>query len=602
MIIAFIVWIYIAFIGYSYGYIFFFLLKKLKIVDRNSSINFFFHTLTGLAFLSSIVGLLSIFYRINIEANIVLTLIAFLPFILRSSDYLNSFLALKSTYKDKGVMLMVVILYGLWTLFLGVVGDFHMDTGQYHAQAVKWTENYPVVYGLANLFGRLGYNSMFHVLSAFFSLPFLNLGSFRLLNSFFMLLLGWRVIHLWFGQSRSRFHLLYFAVLLFNISAFRSMLSSIATDTTVTILVYFVFIEFIEKMRNEVKISYDDASFWGFLMLLMLIVTSKISVAPIGVLMLFIAWQAKIWKSPKAMICIVLVGLFAFVPWMVRNVILSGYLVYPFPAIDIFDVDWKVPKHLDMWDEFTSTNSIESDKGWIYSYAFNADLEGVNWRDFIKLSLWEKYKMWFNLHKGRHLWYLAVLALFPIITLFFTSKKSLITRPMQLVGWTAYLGCLFLFSNAPDVRFCISFLVVCSLVMLFSVIKEQFFSSKLISFTYKIAWGSFFIIWLLLMVKDVGMKRIFTHENFILKPAAYPRGNFAQYRIGDFVQLVALREQRFPYSCWDAPLPCSDHFKTYLELRGKTLQEGFRVNWDKIKALEKEYQTSQQTKQDTIQK
>ncbi len=30
-------------------------------------------------------------------------------------------------------------------------------------------------------------------------------------------------------------------------------------------------------------------------------------------------------------------------PWLVRNVLISGWLIYPFAAIDLFSVDWKIP-------------------------------------------------------------------------------------------------------------------------------------------------------------------------------------------------------------------------------------------------------------------
>ncbi len=586
MFLAFIVWIYIAFIGYSYGNLYVFLLKKLHIVEKETTLNFFFLTLSGLGFLSSIVGLISIFYRITIEVNVVLTLIALLSITLYPKHQGYDFAALKNKYEKKWSMLIIGLIYGVFVLFLGTVGDFHTDTGQYHAQAVKWTENYPVVYGLANLFGRLGYNSMFHVLSAFFSLTFLNVGSFRLLNSFFLLFLGWRVIDLWFGQQRNGFQWLYLCVLLMAVVAFRGALSSLATDNVVTVLTYFVFIEFIEKMRHNAHHKLLDVSFWGILMLLLLIVTTKISVAPVGALIIYMGWQAKIWTSPRALIGLFAVAGLAILPWLGRNVILSGYLVYPFPAIDIFDVDWKVPKNISLSDTYTSTNSIESDRNWIYSYAFNADIERINWRDFVKLPLLEKYKQWFALHTVRHSWFLGVLIFFPVVMLFFTSKNGLLNALMRGVGWVAYLGCVFLFFNAPDVRFCIPFLMICSLVMLFSVIKSSFFLSNLILPFYKVAWIVFFALWLFFVVKDYRFGKVKFHENFVFEPASYPQVRFAEYKIDNIVQYVAPAKQRHEYSCWDAPLPCSDHFKPYLELRGATMAEGFKVNWDKIRLLE----------------
>ena len=48
-------------------------------------------------------------------------------------------------------------------------GYMHYDTGLYHAQAIRWIEEYGVVPGLANLHSRFGYNSASFALSAFFS-------------------------------------------------------------------------------------------------------------------------------------------------------------------------------------------------------------------------------------------------------------------------------------------------------------------------------------------------------------------------------------------------------------------------------------------------
>lgn len=36
-------------------------------------------------------------------------------------------------------------------------------------------------------------------------------------------------------------------------------------------------------------------------------------------------------------------GLLVCLPWMIRTVVISGWLLYPFPALDLFSVDWKMP-------------------------------------------------------------------------------------------------------------------------------------------------------------------------------------------------------------------------------------------------------------------
>jgi hypothetical protein len=37
-------------------------------------------------------------------------------------------------------------------------------------------------------------------------------------------------------------------------------------------------------------------------------------------------------------------------PFFIRNVLLSGWLVYPFTRIDLFDVKWKIPKGMADYD------------------------------------------------------------------------------------------------------------------------------------------------------------------------------------------------------------------------------------------------------------
>ena len=44
-----------------------------------------------------------------------------------------------------------------------------IDTGNYHLPAALWARAYPVVPGLANLHGRLGFNSSFHLFAASFA-------------------------------------------------------------------------------------------------------------------------------------------------------------------------------------------------------------------------------------------------------------------------------------------------------------------------------------------------------------------------------------------------------------------------------------------------
>ena len=45
-----------------------------------------------------------------------------------------------------------------------------------------------------------------------------------------------------------------------------------------------------------------------------------------------------------------LTGCVVIAPFLIRNYYLSGYLIYPFPAIDLFDVPWKIPQGVALYD------------------------------------------------------------------------------------------------------------------------------------------------------------------------------------------------------------------------------------------------------------
>ena len=48
-------------------------------------------------------------------------------------------------------------------------------------------------------------------------------------------------------------------------------------------------------------------------------------------------------KRTKEIITYLVLGIITLLPFIIRNVIISGWLLYPFPSIDLFSFDWKLP-------------------------------------------------------------------------------------------------------------------------------------------------------------------------------------------------------------------------------------------------------------------
>ena len=66
---------------------------------------------------------------------------------------------------ERGRMLGILFLFLLFAYGTSR-GVIHYDTGLYHAQSIRWIEEYGVVKGLGNLHCRLAYNSSSFALSA----------------------------------------------------------------------------------------------------------------------------------------------------------------------------------------------------------------------------------------------------------------------------------------------------------------------------------------------------------------------------------------------------------------------------------------------------
>ena len=64
--------------------------------------------------------------------------------------------------------------------------------------------------------------------------------------------------------------------------------------------------------------------------------------------MLLCNWRKK--KNGKGIAGFLGMGFLIVLPFLIRNVWISGWLVYPFTALDVFPVDWKIPEGIAAYD------------------------------------------------------------------------------------------------------------------------------------------------------------------------------------------------------------------------------------------------------------
>ena len=273
-------------------------------------------------------------------------------------------------------------------------GTFHTDTGIYHAQAIRIIEEYGVVKGIANLQLHFGYNSSYLVFCAFFTMRWLTGTALHTTTGFLFALLGGCAFHGLWQFPRHQHHgadFMKIAVLIYILTNLYYAMSP-ATDYGTIIVALYLIAVFLETVENRPKRGssyltepcsrvlcgcireeksakavspmrsasdaaasdddYDDkaSALSSYLTTLgmiaiggLFVVSMKLSAATIFLLAVYPLVKFLRQGQWKTVLGFVGLGVIVFLPFLVRNVILSGWLFYPVGSIDLFDVEWKVP-------------------------------------------------------------------------------------------------------------------------------------------------------------------------------------------------------------------------------------------------------------------
>lgn len=307
------------------------------------------YIVTGIVFLNVYAQFFSILYKVAGIACTILGIagagIVFL-YMLRRKGSLGSY---KSAMTDSFIKYKAQIVITVFCLFLTLVWTtrqpWHYDTGLYHAQAIHWIEEYGVVPGLGNLQMRLAYNSAFMSLQALFSLEWLVGQSLHSLNGFLCFIgLTWalttvKIRDKYRNKSVWQVSDLLKAAMVIYIVTQRSHISSCGTDILSMLLLLYISAKWCELAERRER-SVDP---WCFCCLLgVYAVTVKLSAAVLVLLVIYPAYLLIREKKYKKIFGNLLAGILIVLPFLIRNVIISGYLIYPYSGIDLFDVDWKM--------------------------------------------------------------------------------------------------------------------------------------------------------------------------------------------------------------------------------------------------------------------
>jgi hypothetical protein len=496
-------------------------------------------------------------------ANPALILIAVILAAVRWRTFVNTVIEALHNTRWSSLILFVPCLS--FAALNALTNGYCHDTLLYHLAAVRWVADFGSVPGLANLHGRFGFNSALHPLAGLFGWPFGIEVSREFVNPVIVLctcavlLQGIRLNRKEFFTQGSVYAALLLPLILGQL--FSVCLSSPQPDVAGVAIAILVTWHLREVIFDTGALpDAEQSSFLRCLMASSLVVMLKLSYAALGLgaaamVMLIILVRRRRFMAIFVPVLLVFV---CSIPWVGRGYITSGYPLYP-SELGAIQFDWMVPH-----------SAASFDRKWVLSWARDPsrDADAV-------LANNDWLRPWLSTTFGDLLVRKSLLlgAAGLILGLISAPWRWRIGSFFQCCCLIApiLLSLCFWFLTAPDPRFAgatiwtlaadIAFLPFACLVSVRLLLR--------VLTTVLIAG------FIGLELKEGAIRLATEHEQF---------PNF----VGGTSELVP----RLTYSGlavwvpvkgdltgpWKIPAAPANSFNPKLELRGKTLRDGFRIN------------------------
>ncbi|MFC5408417.1 LIC_10190 family membrane protein [Larkinella bovis] len=547
----------------GYGFVFYSFFRRWGLIDPADPVRGTDLMLLGLCSLVVWVQLASIFWPANQYLALLwvggAALIA-IRFSESIRPYIRRFVRQQKQISVFWLIVAVVLLYS-------TLEPTNADSGMYHLPSIRWYERFRVIPGLGNLHGRLAFNSSFFVTSAAFGFTDWAGQTLFPLNGFLFLLVCWRLL----GLIRSAHSIRFLALIILVLLLFyliRQVFSP-TPDVWATLLPITIFLIWLE-LRPGLTVSHLLVG-----VLVCLCVTVKLATLPVAFCLLPIGWSVRRQLSVRHIGVFLALGLFMVVPWLIRTTILSGYLFYPYPDLDLFSFDWKIP-----------AKRVRFEKEFVTFWARFRILEPYFDRSLLKVPAdqwipgWWNHREYYFLNKPT--WVLAVVSPLIAISHFFFRDRWLRFRPLVLPYGVAFGGFLFWFISAPEFRFGYPYIWLTALLPWLPFIPKslRFWNlvpwSNAILATVLIALGGYFIFHYLVKAQFPVHRYAILPQPLTYRNRGAEAAYFLPHQTDSGLEVLTPRHGPLQQSCYDQEKPCSPYFYPDLELRGQSVVEGFR--------------------------
>jgi hypothetical protein len=353
----------------------------------------------------------SLFADVSSGASFILLVLCLVILLVCRKDLKKQWIAVLELFQNRSMNRLssdaVILLLFVFFLAVSAMQPSSYDDYLYHAQALEWIERYGVVPGLGNLHFRFAYNSAFLCLQALFSWKWLVGQSLHTVNALYAFLLSaYCVSSFSFLKSDENMQTsenvksnavftvsgkavltsdLLKCVALVYLFYDTSVLSGLDTDPLAMMTVIYIFIKWAELTERQEKSGMPYALLG---LLAVYACTLKLSCGAMVLLALYPLYIFIRGRQGRKIGFCVAAGVVILLPYLIRNVIISGYLLYPMNAIDLFSVDWKMPVYTLVEDR----QGIQ-----IWGRSLNGMLsEGKSWAEVAAMPFMQWFPVWFR--------------------------------------------------------------------------------------------------------------------------------------------------------------------------------------------------------------
>ena len=329
MILILLSWLYIFFTAVSFGIVF---SKALRIQQFDIVVT----PILGLFSITLLASVWAFFAPIAIWFHAILILLAVLFWYKNKTTFTSilqsTLVQIKSFSKPIKILLVVS---SLLVLAQSATLPFIIDNESYYIQTIKWLNEYGFVKGLANLHLFLGQTSGWHITQSVYSFSFLY-DRFNDLNGFCLLLgnfFAFQKLQAYFTKG-NQMNLLFGLLPLTYVFLFQ-FISAPSPDFPVYLFAFVLFSMYIQN-------GGEKDSFIIITILTLFAVYIKITAV---VLLLFpIVLLVKNYKALKqTLFTISCIGTLVLLLFILKNVMLTGYPLFPLPFFRMDEFDYTVP-------------------------------------------------------------------------------------------------------------------------------------------------------------------------------------------------------------------------------------------------------------------